>query len=395
LEDLALVNVYWTGEFKRKIWLPSLRRFSDNRNYDSTTVSPDKLMDSIFFYSDQAAFQSWNKSSLYTSRADVTIENSYSEESSELKFSLSFDSDLAKLHVMNYPHDLSKYFPYTELDLKATVWDVAAASTNKVTHVTARDVELINWNQPQLPHLTSLTLEVTNEPRLTLDLSLLPAKTLEEIDLSNIDLVSTSALPLRFEALQSLKLYSLCFNASGGILSSPSLKSLHLKDLECPKVEIDLSRPLRNQAGLVEFRLSDSESFDLSDLEASKGTLEHLYLEDVGLVFQSAPFQFNDLKTLRIRSQVTFTPLQLFHTTFQNAETIGFQDFSFKPGFLEEVLKTRVNFMEFSFLKNGRPKAKELDAFFAQAGVDYNYADEIQLQKRSQTWKYKVFKIFF
>jgi hypothetical protein len=396
LEDLALVNVYWEAEFKRKIWLPNLRRFSLKRaiwNWNITTMSTQELMASIFFYTDQAAFQSWNQSSIYTSRAEITLEGPDPAEFYELKFSLSFD--LTKLRVMNYPHDLSKYFPYTELDLKATVWDVAAASTNNITHVTARDLQFINWNQPPFPHLTSLTLELTNEPRLELDLSLLPIKTLEEISLSNIDLVSTSALPIRFEALQSLKLYSLCFNTSGGIFSSPSLKSLYLHDLMCPRREFfDFSGLIRNQTGLVDFRLGLRAlgSFDLSDLGASRATLEHLDLADIGFVCQSAPFQFSDLKTLRLTRTVIFKPLKLFHRTFQNLGTIGFEDFSFKPGFLKAVLKTRVQLMEFSSFREVRMRA-DLKSFFAQAGIPLShflYTDECELRRINQTWEYKV-----
>ncbi len=381
LETLTLVKVDLKGEFKRKVYLPSLRRFSLSRfNWDVKATSPEELMASISFYTDAAALQTWNTSSVYTSGAEVTLEDDFN-------FRLFFNGIM--LDVENFPGgDLTKYFhPYSQLSLYSTVWNVSNTLGLNLTYVYLRNVDLINWNQPQFPHLTSLTLKVTSEPKLTLDLSLLPTQTLKELVLENINLISTST----FEALEKLTLSRLCFsNTTQALFASRNLKDLRLWDLECDSGEIEVSTFLKSCGGLERLTLQALRSFDPADLESSRESLKDLHLDGVGVVSQSEVFQFRQLDELLLRGKVSFSSPQLFSTTFKLTEVMEFHGFTFEPGFLKEVLKTRVNKIK---IHSGREiqLGAEVETFLAQARVpahlyfrDVSYS----LQKRNQTWEY-------
>jgi hypothetical protein len=354
LEDLTLVNVDWKGEFKRKVHLPSLRRFFLSRaNWNIKETSAQDLMDSIFFYSNAAALKTWNQSLLYRSKATLRLEEPGA--SSIYQFSLNFEQN--RLFVRSFPEDLTKYFSFTELNLWGTFWDL--------------NPETGGWVKT----------------RLTLDLALLPTATLRKLSLTNVNLISTSVLPPKFEALEKLKLRLLCFNSTQAIFPNSTLKYLELYGVKCDGRKVDVSSFLRNRIGLTSLVLSYSGSFDLSDLEASRRTLRYLGLE-AWVVTQSADFQFPNLKLISLFGDVPFEPPQLFSTTFENSGVMEFVDFSFKPGFFKEVLKTRVRFIDFRLQRKAKVDwAAEVESFSAQAGVPkYLDLDQCQFRWTNGTW---------
>ncbi len=350
LEALTLVNVHWKGKFERKVHLPSLRSFFLSRaNFNIGATSAQELMDSIFFYSSAAALKTWNQSFLYTSKATLRLEEAGGWVS-KYQFKLSFDQ--TSLLVHSFLEDLTKYFSFTEFHLLG-VFDV--------------------------------------------DLALLPAVTLKKLHLEHVNLISTSAQPTKFEALQELTLYSvsLCSllnNSTQAIFPSSNLKNIDLFDLTCDGMYVDVSSFLRNRRGLASLALDlDFGSLDLSDLEASRKTLRYLSLTLEGfgdiIVYQSVAFQFTNLKRLLLYGKFTFESPKLFSETFQNTEEMEFVGFPFKPGFLKEVLKTRVRFIEFRLYAAKVDWGAEVESFFAQAGVlKHLDLEEYQFRRTNGTW---------
>jgi hypothetical protein len=334
LERLELDEVDWSGKFSRRIWLPNLTYFSIYKK--TPFASTQEIMESIFFSTDNPPDPNLN----YTSTAELSIKS----KSNDREFILKWRDE--KLSIGNFQGDIARYFSYTSpLTLTNTVLDVSSLSPN-LTQLDAEKVEVKDGDMSGLKciPLISLSIQVITSPTQDVDLSHLPARSLQELILTYVNIFSTSVL--HFESLVILQLAKTSLNSSH-LIVPPNLYILNLVFVDWIDGQEGGSRFVQERKDLVELHFAGLSDFDLGDLTASQDTLEKLTLE-VKTIFQSAPLEFPNLRLLVLRGDSSFTSPQLFSRTFNNTEAVEFENFPLPYKLLEGVLETSVRRLKFS-----------------------------------------------